>query len=123
VTTPLSLQIRPQGSPSLATGGVPAAGIVFIVTGDMSVASSGTITATPAHAERDEAASGGYVFIRGGSLVLGNSLVTARGGVATSVSAPTQGRMINASPGYVVLQTRGTVNGATDPPANIIAGP
>ena len=88
--------------------------------GDLTITSSGAIDASARQAGRDVAASGGYVMISGGDLLVGEARVTAMGAVGQTmnVSGPKFSNM--ASPGYVVLATTTTVTGTTTPPANVI---
>jgi hypothetical protein len=105
------------GPPFLAPEDHRAGGIVLLSAGRLTVRSTGVISATPIDWNRDIAASGGYVLIRGGELDLGDTRVTARGAVAHGGSAPTAGIDIEASPGYVVIDASRTVTGTTSPPA------
>ncbi len=109
-----------SGSAMLMPGFDPAAGIVLLLAGDVTLGASGSITATAPDDVRDVAASGGTVFIRGATLTLGDALVTARGGTATSQNGVGPTGTNQASPGYVMLSATGTISGTTDPIANLV---
>jgi hypothetical protein len=99
--------------PSLIPGVTPlAGGIVLLISNQLNVGSAGAITASANNASRDVSASGGYVFLRGSSLSLGNARVTAVGGVATGV-----GGTLAAGDGYIVVSGT-TVTGTTRPTAH-----
>jgi hypothetical protein len=93
-----------------------AGGIVLLLTGDLTIATSGAISATGVAAGRDIAASGGTVYLRARNATLGDNRITALGAVAMGGSPSTFGLTIPASPGYVVLSATGTVTGTTAPP-------
>ncbi|HTQ06796.1 MAG TPA: hypothetical protein VMI54_23225 [Polyangiaceae bacterium] len=97
-----------------------AGGIVFLLVDTLTVEPAGGISATPIDASRDVSASGGYIFIRGNDLSVGDQRVTAMGGVAHSGSSPTAGQSNQSSPGYIVLQSGNAVEGTTNPAANVI---
>jgi hypothetical protein len=100
---------------------VLAGGIVLLLVDELTVAPSGSISATPPDQYRDVAGSGGYVLIRGGDLALGENRVTANGAHAISGSPPTAGKANRAGAGYVVLAPSGSLSGTTSPAANVIA--
>jgi hypothetical protein len=105
--------------PALAAGQQPAAGIVLLLTHQLTVGTTGSISATATEAQRDVSASGGTILIRGASLSLGTGRVTALGAVAHGFGGLTN----QSSPGYVILETGGKVEGTTDPAANVVADP
>lgn len=93
-----------------------AGGIALLLADDLQVQPTGSITASPPDEARDVAFAGGYVFLRGTSLSLGEGRVTALGSVGHRTLGPFAGQTNRASPGYVVLAAT-TVSGTTDPPA------
>ncbi|HEY5376071.1 MAG TPA: hypothetical protein VIK01_20465 [Polyangiaceae bacterium] len=103
--------------------GDPAGGIVLLLTDELHVGSTGKISATPHDEQRDISGSGGTVFIRGSSLTLGAAQVTAQGAVAHGINGATLGLSNQSSPGYVILDTGGTVNGTSDPAASVVSNP
>jgi hypothetical protein len=107
----------------LASRGFPAGGIVLLLTQELSVGSTGKISATSSDDQRDVSSSGGTVLIRGQSLNLGTGRVTALGSVAHGISGATSGLSNQSSPGYVILETSGTVDGSSDPVANVVPQP
>jgi hypothetical protein len=106
--------------PILIDIGQHAGGIVLLIGGDMTVTTSGRITASALTAGRDIAASGGYVLLQGRDLDVGDELVTSLGALALGGAATTAGLSLPASPGYVVLSATGTVTGTTAPAARVI---
>jgi hypothetical protein len=88
------------------------AGIIAVFGGDISVSAAGSLVATPVDVS-NAAASGGYVYVRGGNIDLGTGRVTARGATAHDASGATN----IAGSGYVVVQASGTVVGTSDPAA------
>jgi hypothetical protein len=101
----------------------PAGGIVLLLTEELLVGSTGKISATPPDEQRDISGSGGTVFIRGSSLTLGTAQVTAQGAVAHGTSGSTLGLSNQSSPGYVILDTGGTVDGTSEPAASLVSNP
>jgi hypothetical protein len=108
-----------QPAPRYIVEDARAGGIVLILGGDITVTSTGAISATPIVFERDVAASGGYVMLRGRDLDVGRSRVQAVGGVALGGSPATMGMSIAGGDGYVVLEGSGTITGTTSPPARV----
>lgn len=107
----------PQATPYLydAMSG-QAGGIVLLLVDDLQVQATGSISATPPDATRSVAFAGGYVFLRGSKLSLGDGRVTALGSTGTQPSGPFAGQTNQASPGYIVLSAA-SVSGTTNPPA------
>lgn len=105
-------------APYLTDFDIRAGGIVLLLVGKLEVGASGTITATPPDPSRDVAPSGGYVYVRGTTLSVGDKRITAQGAYGRSVNGPTAGQSNHASPGYVVLS--GAVSGTTDPVAKVV---
>jgi hypothetical protein len=93
-----------------------AGGIALLLADDLQIRPTGSITASPPDQTRDVAFAGGYVFLSGTSLSLGEGLVTALGSVGHRPLGPFAGQTNRASPGYVVLAAT-KVSGTTDPPA------
>src|SRR5450432_3065336 len=108
---------------SSSSNGGPAGGIVLLLTDELHVGSTGKISATPPDEQRDISGSGGTVFIRGSSLTLGTAQVTAQGAVAHGISGSTLGLSNQSSPGYVILDTGGTVAGTSEPAASLVSNP
>lgn len=104
--------------PYLADFDVRAGGIVLLLVGTLTVNNSGVITATPPDPGRDVAPSGGYVYVRGTTLSVGDKRVTAQGAYGRSVNGPTIGQFNHAGAGYIVLS--GAVTGTTDPVAKVV---
>ena len=96
-----------------------AGGIVLLLVGQLDVGAAGVVSAKANDEGRDTAASGGYVFIRGGALNVGTNRITALGATGTSVGGPFVGQTVKGGDGYVVL--KGTsVTGTTTPTANVL---
>jgi hypothetical protein len=110
-------------APRYVEAGNPAGGIVLILAGDVTVTDIGSITASAPNFSRDVASSGGYVLLRGSSVLLGDRRVTAVGANAIGDSEPTIGITKPASPGYVVIQAAGTLSGTTMPRARHMVQP
>jgi hypothetical protein len=91
-----------------------AGGIIAIFASTLEVQAGGSITATAAPSSRNVSASGGYVFLMGTTLTLGDGLVTAAGGVAIAQDGAAP---VKSSDGYVVVKAA-TVSGTTTPAAN-----
>lgn len=104
--------------PYLTDFDIRAGGIVLLLVGKLTVGATGTITATPPDPSRDVAPSGGYVYVRGTTLSLGDKRVTAQGAYGRSVNGPAVGQFNHAGAGYVVLS--GAVTGTTDPAAKVL---
>lgn len=96
-----------------------AGGVVLLLADDLQVGAAGVISARALDEGRDTAASGGMVFIKGASVSLGTSRVTALGATATSPNGPFAGQTVKASDGYVVVVS-GNVTGTTTPTAHVI---
>lgn len=96
-----------------------AGGIVLLLADEVTLAETGSISASPPQATRDIAFAGGYIMIRGQSLVLGNEQVTALGGVGKGVNGPTLGLTNRAGAGYVTLDAP-SVTGTTTPAATLL---
>jgi hypothetical protein len=94
-----------------------AGGVALILADDVAVRATGAITASPPDAARDIAFAGGYVFVHGATLSLGENRVTAVGSVGLRPLGPFAGQTNRASPGYVVLSAM-SVTGSTNPPAS-----
>ncbi|RMH36581.1 MAG: hypothetical protein D6689_22315 [Deltaproteobacteria bacterium] len=109
VTTPILVEAAP-----------PAAGIVALFGGDITVGATGSITASARDASRDTAASGGYVYLVGDDIALGDGRVTAKGAVAHGGALATAGMDIPASDGYVAIVAYGALSGTSDPPATVV---
>jgi predicted S18 family serine protease len=88
----------------------------LVLAQQLDVGAGGSISATATQPFRDVTASGGYVFIRGGTLSLGSSRVTALGGTATGAGI-NNGTTVTAGDGYVVVQGM-NVTGTTSPAAH-----
>jgi hypothetical protein len=93
-----------------------AGGIALLLADDLQIQPTGSISASPPDEQRDIAFAGGYVFLSGRSLSLGEGLVTALGSIGHRPLGPFAGQTNRASPGYVVLAAT-NVSGTTDPPA------
>lgn len=98
----------------------PGGGIVLLLAGELSLGAAGGISARPPDPSRDTAPSGGYVFIRGHDLDVGDLRVDALGATGHGGSSSTFGFTNQAGPGYVVLEASGTITGTTAPAANVI---
>jgi hypothetical protein len=92
-----------------------AGGIVVLFADELDVGSGGRISADALPGGRDISASGGYVFVSGTTLGVGNNRVSASGGTAVPATAAISGMTVASSDGYVVL--KGTVTGTTTPAA------
>lgn len=113
----LSCVATPTGpSPYLFSTTGQAGGIALLLVDALNVTATGTISATPPNSTRDVAYAGGYVFIHGSSLALGEGQVTARGSTGARPSGPFAGQTNRAGSGYVVVSAP-SVLGTTDPPA------
>ncbi|MBV8758270.1 MAG: hypothetical protein JO257_13375 [Deltaproteobacteria bacterium] len=93
-----------------------AGGIVLLLTDELTVGASGTISASAGPSSRDVTAAGGYVFIRGGKLALGAGRVTAIGGSTTGQGVNATSTVAGGD-GYVVVQGS-SVTGTTAPAAH-----
>ena len=94
-----------------------AGGIALLLVDDLEVQATGLITATPPDAARDVAFSGGYIYVSGTTLALGDARVSALGSFGTVPLGPLAGQKNQASPGYVVLSAK-RVSGTTTPAAH-----
>jgi hypothetical protein len=97
-----------------------AGGIVLLLVDELQVEATGTISASPPNAARSVAFAGGYVFIRGTTLSLGEGRISALGSVGSQPTGPFAGQTNHASPGYIVLSAA-DVSGTTEPPASAAA--
>jgi hypothetical protein len=104
--------------PYLADLDIRAGGIVLLLVGKLDIGVAGAVTATPPDPSRDVAPSGGYVYVRGTTLSVGDKRITAQGAYGRSVNGPSAGQFNHAGPGYIVLE--GAVTGTTDPVAKIL---
>jgi hypothetical protein len=93
-----------------------AGGIIVLLADQLTVGTTGSISASAAPSFRDLTASGGYVFIRGGTLSLGSARVTAVGG--TSTGSGVNNATITAGDGYIVVHGA-NVTGTTSPAASL----
>ncbi len=91
-------------------------GIAVLLVDDLQVQPTGAINATPPDAERDVAFAGGYVFLHGSKLDLGDGQVTALGSTGNRPQGPFMGQSNHGSPGYIVVSAP-NVTGTTNPPA------
>ena len=114
----LLMAIDSQWQRHLTDLDIRAGGIVLLLVGKLEVGAAGAITATPPDPSRDVAPSGGYVYVRGTTLSVGDGRVSARGAYGRSVNGPSAGQFNQAGPGYIVLE--GAVTGTTDPVAKIL---
>jgi hypothetical protein len=107
-----------QATPYLYVGDTnQAGGIALLLVNDIKVEATGTISATSPDSARDIAFSGGYVYLSGSTLALGNNRVSALGSVGTVPLGPDIGDTNQASPGYIVLSAT-SVTGTTTPAAH-----
>lgn len=105
------------GAPSLITVNQQlAGGIVVLLAQQLTVSSTGSISASAKASSRDITAAGGYVFVRGGALSLGDGRVTANGGSTTGQGA-NAGSTVTGGDGYIVVQGS-SVTGTTSPTAH-----
>jgi hypothetical protein len=93
-----------------------AGGIVLVLAKQLTVGASGAISASANASSRDVTASGGYVFLEGGTLALGTNQVTARGGTTTGQGVNSN-MTVTGGDGYIVVQGT-TVTGTTSPAAH-----
>jgi hypothetical protein len=99
-------------TPHLITLSTASGGIVALFGGSIALSGPGSITSSGAPTDR-AAASGGYVLLRGDTLSLGASLVTAKGS-STNPQGP--GGITNVgSDGYVAAYYRTSITGTTNP--------
>jgi len=105
-----------SAGPALVPGGEHlAGGIALVLAQRLDIGPGGTLTASAVAAYRDVSASGGYVFVQGDTLNVGDGRITALGGASTPINGPFLGTKIKSSDGYVVLS--GKVTGTTKPAA------
>ncbi len=97
-----------------------AGGIVVVLANRVTVAESGAVSATPVDAVRDTASSGGYVYLRGATVDVGDERVTARGSKALSVNGPAVGMFNLGSVGYIAIGTSAPLVGQTSPAASVV---
>jgi hypothetical protein len=119
------VETPPQPAPFLEVRVLQqAGGIALLLVDDLQVQPGGAISASPGDAPRDVAFAGGYVFISGSTLSLGESRVTALGSIGLAPSGPFAGQSNQASPGYIVVSgsnVTGTTEPAAQPAANGVA--
>lgn len=96
-----------------------AGGIVLVLADEVTVANTGSISASPPDASRDLSFAGGYVLLRGQSLALGTDRVTALGSAGKGVNGPTLGQANHAGNGYIALEAP-VVTGTTSPAATLL---
>jgi hypothetical protein len=107
-----------QATPYLFVGDTnQAGGIALLLVNDLKVEATGKVTATSPDSPRDIAFSGGYVYLSGSTMALGNNRVSAPGTFGSVPLGPLTGQKNQASPGYIVLSAT-SVTGTTTPAAH-----